>query len=109
MTRPPTVPPTDPALPEGARSERARSERARSERARSERATFEVVGGAATAEEIAALTAVLAAMAAAAGERDAVLAAGGRVGVSGWAERSSLVRRPLSHATGGWRASARPT
>jgi Acyl-CoA carboxylase epsilon subunit len=114
MTRPPTVPPTEPALPEGARSERARSERARSERARSEGArsegaTFEVVGGAATAEEIAALTAVLAAMAAAAGERDAVLAAGGRVGVSGWAERSSLVRRPLSHATGGWRASARPT
>jgi hypothetical protein len=108
MTQPPAVPPAGPASSEGARSEGTRSQGARSEGARSQGAAFEVVGGAATAAEIAALTAVLAAMAAAAGERDAVPAAGGRVGVSGWAERSSLVRRPLSHATGGWRGSARP-
>jgi hypothetical protein len=92
MTQSPAVPPTDPASPEGALSEGA---------------TFEIVGGAATAEEIAALAAVLAAMAAAASERDAALARG-PVRVSGWAERSRLVRRPLAHSPGGWRASARP-
>ena len=102
MTQPHAVPPpSDPASPEGALSEGALSEGA----------TFEIVGGAATAEEIAALTAVLAAMAAAS-RRGAVGATddavGGAVRVSGWAERSRLVRRPLAHSPGGWRASARP-
>ena len=86
MTQPPAVPPTEPASPEAA--------------------LFEIVGGAATAEEIAALTAVLATMAAA--SRRGAVPAGGPVRVSGWAERSRLVRRPLAHAPGAWRASARP-
>jgi hypothetical protein len=65
---------------------------------------FEVAGGA-TPEEIAALAAVLAAAAAA--RQDAVPAAQ-PAGASGWADRSRLLRSPLGHAPGGWRASARP-
>jgi len=65
---------------------------------------FEVAGGA-TPEEIAALTVVLAAAAAA--RQDAV-PAGQPAGTPGWADRSSLLRSPLAHAPGGWRASARP-
>jgi hypothetical protein len=66
---------------------------------------FEVAGGGATPEEIAALTVVLAAAASA--RQDTVPA--GQPAVSpGWAERSRLLRSPLAHAPGGWRASARP-
>jgi hypothetical protein len=85
VTQPPAVPPTDPASPEAA--------------------LFEVVSGDATAEEIAALTAVLAALAAA-GRRNQVPTR--PTAVSGWADRSRLLRSPLAHAPAGWRASARP-
>jgi hypothetical protein len=64
---------------------------------------FEVAG--ATSEEIAALTAVLAAATAA--HQDAV-PAGQPAGAPGWADRSRLLRSPLAHSPGGWRASARP-
>ena len=76
------------------------------EAASGEAALFEIVPGEATAEEIAALTAVLAA-AAAAGHRDAVPAPE-PARLSGWADRSRLLRNPLGHSAGGWRASARP-
>jgi hypothetical protein len=121
MTWPPAVPPTDPALPGRAQPGAGLSEAAPSEtearpsetearpseaEARpSEAVLFEIVVGRATAEEIVALTAVLAAMAAV-GRRSAVPARS-PVRVSGWAERSRLVRRPLAHAPGAWRASAR--
>lgn len=63
-----------------------------------------VVRGDASAEEVAALTAVLAALTA---RRAGTPPAGGeRVG--GWAGRPSLLRRPLSHGPGAWRASGRP-
>ena len=62
-----------------------------------------VVKGDASAEEIAALTAVLAALAA---RRAGAPAAGGeRAG--GWASRPALLRRPLRHGPGAWRASGR--
>jgi hypothetical protein len=73
----------------------------------SEAAMFEIVGGGATAEEIAALAAVLAAVAA--GRRQDAVPAPGLAGTSVWAARSRLVRPPLAHAPGGWRASARPS
>ena len=63
-----------------------------------------VIRGDASAEEIAALTAVLTAMSA---RRHARLAAGGESG-SRWAGRAALLRRPLSHGPGAWRASGRP-
>jgi hypothetical protein len=70
------------------------------------RATLlEIVSGAATAEEIAALTAVLAAIAADCGH---AVPACAPAAVSGWAERPRLLRSPLAHAPAGWRASARP-
>jgi hypothetical protein len=66
---------------------------------------FEVAGGGATPEEIAALAVVLAAAASA--RQDTVTP--GQPAVSpGWADRSRLLRSPLAHAPGGWRASARP-
>jgi hypothetical protein len=71
-----------------------------------EAALFEIVGSGATAEEIAALTAVLAAVA---GRRQNAAPAPGLAGASIWAGRSRLVRAPLAHAPGGWRASARPS
>jgi hypothetical protein len=63
-----------------------------------------VIRGDASAEEIAALTAVLAAVSgrAAAGPEPRP----GRV--SGWASRAAMLRRPLSHGPGAWRASGRP-
>jgi hypothetical protein len=63
-----------------------------------------VIRGDASAEEIAALTAVLTAV----GARPAGPPAdpGGRG--SGWAGRPALLRRPLSHGPGAWRASGRP-
>jgi acyl-CoA carboxylase epsilon subunit len=79
MTRPAGAPPPGPAL--------------------------EVTSGSATAEEIAALTVVLAA--AAAGHQAAVPAP--RLArAPGWADRSRLMSGPLAHGPGGWRASARP-
>jgi Ser/Thr protein kinase RdoA (MazF antagonist) len=101
MTQPLAVPPTDPAPPEAALPGAGPSEAAPSEAA-----LFEIVNGGPTAEEIAALTAVLATMAAA--SRRNVVPARGPTIMSIWAERSRLVRRPLAHAPGAWRASARP-
>jgi hypothetical protein len=63
-----------------------------------------VIRGDASAEEIAALTAVLTAMSA---RRHARPAAGGEPG-SRWGGRAALLRRPLSHGPGAWRASGRP-
>ena len=77
------------------------------EAAPAEAALFEIVGGGATAEEIAALTTVLTAIAA--GRRQNAAPAPGLAGASIWAGRSRLVRPPLAHAPGGWRASARPS
>ena len=68
-----------------------------------------VVRGDASAEEIAALTAVLAARGGAAARLAAASAAARRGGGPfGWASRQALLRRPLSHGPGAWRASARP-
>jgi hypothetical protein len=66
---------------------------------------FEVTSGA-TAAEIAAVAAVLAAVVAAAQTNPAP--AGRPTAASGWADRSRLLRTPLAHVPGGWRASARP-
>jgi hypothetical protein len=65
-----------------------------------------VVRGDATAEEIAALVAVLAARSAAAAAQAAAAARGRRV--SRWGDRPAMLRRPLSHGPGAWRASGRP-
>jgi Acyl-CoA carboxylase epsilon subunit len=62
-----------------------------------------VVRGGATPEEVAALVVVLTAAGAGAG-RDP--APGDRV--SGWAAHSAVLRRPLGHGPGAWRAAARP-
>jgi Xaa-Pro aminopeptidase len=61
-----------------------------------------VVRGEPTAEELAALTVVLTARAAA--------AAAPKPGAprSEWRDRASLLRRPLHPGPGAWRASARP-
>jgi len=72
-----------------------------------------VVRGDASAEDIAALTAVLAARSAATARAAAVsataAAAAGRGGRTfGWASRQAMLRKPLSHGPGAWRASARP-
>ena len=81
--------------------------------ARAERAgvpILAVVRGDASAEEIAALTAVLAAKsaAAAASATSAASAAGQGGRAFGWASRRAMLRKPLSHGPGAWRASARP-
>jgi hypothetical protein len=65
-----------------------------------------VVRGDATAEEIAALVAVIAAKSAAAAAQAAAAARSRRV--SRWGDRSALLRRPLSHGPGAWRAGSRP-
>jgi Acyl-CoA carboxylase epsilon subunit len=64
-----------------------------------------VIRGDATAEEIAALTAVLAARS---GARRAAAAPARGGQVTGWASRQARLRAPLSHGPGAWRASARP-
>ena len=64
-----------------------------------------VVRGDASAEEIAALTAVLAAKTSAAAGPSA---AGRNQRVTGWGSRPAMLRRPLRHGPGLWRASARP-
>jgi hypothetical protein len=79
---------------------------------RARRPVLTVVRGDASAEEIAALTAVLTAVLAAKNAAAARLAAasaahrGGRA--FGWASRQAMLRKPLSHGPGAWRASARP-
>jgi hypothetical protein len=100
-----TQPSAESALPGTALPEAASPAAASPAAPPSEAALFEVVSGDATAEEIAALTAVLAALAAA-GRRNQVPTR--PTAVSGWADRSRLLRSPLAHAPAGWRASARP-
>jgi Acyl-CoA carboxylase epsilon subunit len=63
-----------------------------------------VIRGDASAEEIAALVAVLMARAAAVGEPEAPAPAR-----SAWSERSRLVRQPLHPGPGAWRRSALPS
>jgi hypothetical protein len=65
-----------------------------------------VVRGDASAEEIAALVAVLAAKSAEAARLTA--AAARSEPASRWADRSVLLRRPLRHGPGAWRSTARP-
>jgi hypothetical protein len=97
MTQPPAdVPPSEATLPAAATPAAATPDAA----------LFTVANGDATPEQIAALTAVLAA-ATAARHRDGVPVTS-PAGVPGWADRSRLMRSPLAHAPGGWRASARP-
>src|ERR1035438_10386610 len=93
------------ALPEAASPAAASTAAASTAAPPSEAALFEVVSGDATAEEIAALTAVLAALAAA-GRRNQVPTR--PTAVSGWADRSRLLRSPLAPAPPRWRGAARP-
>lgn len=65
----------------------------------------EVLRGSPTAEEIAALTAVVSSLAAAG---RATAARSGKRGGRGWADRSRLLRAPLWPGPDGWRSSARP-
>ena len=69
-----------------------------------------VVHGSPSAEEIAALVAVLAARAPAEGAVTGEGEVGGGRGMlrNGWSERSRLLRAPLWRGPGGWRASGLP-
>ncbi len=62
-----------------------------------------LIHGDATAEEVAAVTAVVAALAAGRGG-----GAGPAPKVSQWASRARQVRPPMHQGPGGWRASALP-
>lgn len=64
---------------------------------------LQVIRGDATAEEVAALVAVLSARAAAAARSAAAPARR-----SGWADRSRMMRWPLPHGPGAWRAAVLP-
>ena len=68
---------------------------------KSPRPYLSVVRGDATAEEIAALTAVLATLGSRPGPD------GGRGQRSRWSDPARMVRRPVGHAPDGWLASAR--
>jgi hypothetical protein len=67
-----------------------------------QRPLLRVVRGTPDDEELAALTAVVAAIAA---QRPAPTA---EAPSSHWADRAALVRRPLPHGPGAWRASGLP-
>jgi acyl-CoA carboxylase epsilon subunit len=67
---------------------------------------FTVVAGQPTAEDLAALTAAVAAMLTARAATDRAAAARRRAG--GWADRARLLRSPLVPGPGAWRRSARP-
>jgi hypothetical protein len=74
-------------------------------------ATFEIIGGAPSAEEIAAVTVALTArLTVAAGHRVTAQrsAAIRTTGKGGWGDRSRTLRLPVSHGPGAWRASGRP-
>ena len=66
------------------------------------RPTLRVIRGDATAEEIAALLAVISAKGSAEPPRPA------RKPVSTWADRAALTRRPVSAGPGAWAASGLP-
>ena len=67
-----------------------------------QRPLLRVVRGEPTAEELAALVAVLAAKAGASAPEPPRQ-------LSAWTDRSLLVRRPVAHGPGAWRASAFPS
>ncbi|HHU11403.1 MAG TPA: acyl-CoA carboxylase subunit epsilon [Intrasporangiaceae bacterium] len=67
-----------------------------------DRPPLRVISGSATAEEIAAIVAVLAA-ASAGGDQSST----GWTGRSRWSAPASRLRAPLLHGPGAWRASAR--
>lgn len=71
------------------------------------RPVFKVISGNASAEEVAAVVAVLSAAATA---RAATASRPRRAqGVRTWADRSAMLRKPLRPGPDGWRASARPS
>ena len=67
-----------------------------------ERPLLRIVRGEPDAAELAALTAIVAGLAAAPAEEDAPEPR------SAWSDRASQVRRPLPHGPGAWRASGFP-
>ena len=67
-----------------------------------QRPLLRVVRGEPTAEELAALVAVLAA-------RANVGSAPAPAHGSSWTDRARLVRQPITHGPGAWQASARPS
>jgi acyl-CoA carboxylase epsilon subunit len=67
---------------------------------------FTVVAGQPTAEDLAALTAAVAAILTARAATDRAAAARRQAG--GWADRARLLRPPLAPGPGAWRRSARP-
>jgi acyl-CoA carboxylase epsilon subunit len=72
---------------------------------------FTVVAGQPTAEDLAALTAAVAAVLTARAATDqsaADRAAAARRQGGGWADRARLLRLPLAPGPGAWRRSARP-
>jgi hypothetical protein len=76
-----------------------------------ERPYLRIVRGKPTPEELAALTAVIAAVAATSAGPAAARAAGPAAAASGsgtWADRERALRTPLPHGPNAWRTSARP-
>jgi hypothetical protein len=71
-------------------------------------ATLSVVRGEPTAEEIAALVAVLAGRVAAQEQAQARAQSEKPARMSGWTDRSRYVQGRLSHSADGWRRSALP-
>ena len=70
--------------------------------------TLSVVRGEPTAEEVAALVAVLAGRAAAQEQAQALAQNGKPARMSGWTDRSRYVQGRLPHSAEGWRRSALP-
>ena len=69
---------------------------------------FSVVSGHPDAEDLAALTAVLAARLAARQQAAAAQQAAARAPRSAWLDRAALTRTPLRPGPGAWRRSGRP-
>lgn len=74
------------------------------ESAKPDRPLLRVVRGTPDEAELAALTAVVAGLAVGAAEQNAPEPRAR----SGWADRASLVRRPVTHGPGAWRAAGLP-
>jgi Acyl-CoA carboxylase epsilon subunit len=69
---------------------------------------FSVVSGRPDAEDLAALTAVLAARQRAGAAQAAAAQAAARTGRSAWLDRAALTRAPLRPGPGAWRRSGLP-
>jgi hypothetical protein len=67
-----------------------------------------VVRGHATAEELAAVTAVVSALLAARQPGAGPVAEAGQPAQPGWLDRAALIGAPLSHGPAAWRRSGRP-